>query len=371
MHNVVVALFIILFGASAAAQQTGRIEGTVALRGAGSAAGIAVSADADVMPRVRTTASDPQGRFALPKLPPGSYRVTFTDASGAARTIATKVLLDQTTVLAVELDAPHESEIEELVVVGQRIALRGRAALANALDGDLVGSVPLGRDYRDLVKLAPGVQYTEDAVRGPSAGGNGQDNVYRFDGVDVSLPMFGTLSAEPSTHDIEQVTFERGGVAAIGFNRSGGFTMDSTAKSGTDEFAARIEFTAAPKSLVAESTSAEESAATHQTDANWTTIAVGGPLVPTQLFAYGSYYRPAETRANKATAYGPAKDYSNIREEYYANSVTHRWMPLCSTPATGPQGAMRTGCPSARTKQTPFPSAVVRSRTSSASKGRG
>ena len=318
MHNVVVALFITLFGASAAAQQTGRIEGTVALRGAGSAAGIAVSADADVMPRARTTASDSQGRFELPKLAPGIYGVTFTTASGAARTIATKVLLDQTTVLAVELDAPHESAIEELVVVAQSVALRGRAALANALDGDLVGSVPLGRDYRDLVNLAPGVQYTEDAVRGPSAGGSGQDNVYRFDGVDVSLPMFGTLSAEPSTHDIEQVTFERGGVAAIGFNRSGGFTMDSTAKSGTDEFAARIEFTAAPKSLVAESASAEESAATHQTDANWTTIAVGGPLVPTQLFAYGSYYRPAETRANKATAYGPAKDYSNIREEYYA-----------------------------------------------------
>ena len=68
--------------------------------------------------------------------------------------------------------------------------------------------MPLGPDYRDLVRLAPGVQVTQDLVRGPSVGGSGQDNVYRFDGVDVSLPMFGTLSAEPSSHDIDQVTFD-------------------------------------------------------------------------------------------------------------------------------------------------------------------
>ena len=42
----------------------------------------------------------------------------------------------------------------------------------------VIKALPVGQDYRDLVKLVPGVQYTEDCMRGPSAGGSGQDNVY-------------------------------------------------------------------------------------------------------------------------------------------------------------------------------------------------
>ena len=62
-----------------------------------------------------------------------------------------------------------------------------------AISNDVFDALPVGQEYRDLIKLIPGVQYTEDTIRGPSAGGSGQDNVYQFDGVDVSLPMFGTL----------------------------------------------------------------------------------------------------------------------------------------------------------------------------------
>ena len=139
--------------------------------------------------------------------------------------------------------------MEELVVVGQNTNVEGRASIVNGFDATTVRGVPSGRDYRDLVKLAPGVQFTQDAIRGPSAGGSGQDNVYRFDGVDVSLPMFGTLSAEPSRHDIEQVTFARGGARAVGFNRTGGILMDSTARAGTDELELELEYVTVPEQL--------------------------------------------------------------------------------------------------------------------------
>ena len=92
------------------------------------------------------------------------------------------------------------------------------------------------------MKLIPGVQYTQDAIRGPSAGGSGQDNVYHFDGVNVTLPLFGTLSAEPSSHDIAQVTTIKGGARAVDFERAGGFSIDSVSKSGTNRFAARSSY---------------------------------------------------------------------------------------------------------------------------------
>ena len=77
-------------------------------------------------------------------------------------------------------------------------------------------------------------------MRGPSAGGSGQDNVYNFDGVNVTLPLFGTLASEPSSHDIAQVTTVRGGARAVDFDRSGGFTIDSVSKSGTNRYTGEL-----------------------------------------------------------------------------------------------------------------------------------
>ena len=314
MHKTIVLLSVLLSAAAAMAQQTGAIEGVITLRGGATAEEVAVVAESDVMPRARTTRSDAAGRYAFPQLIPGVYRLTLETTGGASHAVTAAVLLGQTTIVRIELEPPPGPEIEELVVVGQRIRLRSRAALGNAINGDTVRGVPAGRDYRDLVKLAPGVQYTQDAVRGPSAGGSGQDNTYRFDGIDVSLPMFGTLSAEPSSHDIDQVTFERGAVGAVGFNRSGGFAMDSTARSGTDRFEASIEYALAPKGLVA---GREAGAESSETDQRWITVTGGGPIAPSRLYFYGSFFAPREDRSNKATAYGAAKDYANTRREYY------------------------------------------------------
>ena len=309
----IVATF--LWPVFAFSQQTGHIEGTVTLRDS-PAAEIRVVAESDAMPRPRSTITDAHGRYSLPQLLPGPYRVRFEASTGAKHTLVATVLLDQTTVLGLKLDTPSTTDaFEELIVVGQRVARRGQAALANPIDGAVVGGVPLGPDYRDLVRLAPGVQVTQDRVRGPSVGGSGQDNAYRFDGVDVSLPMFGTLSAEPSSHDIDQLTFARGGAKAVGFNRSGGFLMDSTAKSGTDTFSAGIEYALEPRSLVAERRTGPPA---HQdTDRQRLVLNAAGPLVPSRLFFYASYFEPREDRTNKDTAYGPVKDYANERREYY------------------------------------------------------
>ena len=315
-------LALLFWAGTATAQQTGRIEGTVTLRGAASPEGIGILAETGAVPRPRSTVTDASGHFALPRLYPGLYRVTFTTPAGASRTVEAQVWLGQTTTLSLELDAAVAAVSEELVVIGERVAVRGRAAVASAIDGEAVRDMPLGPDYRSLVRLAPGVQVTQDSVRGPAGGGSGQDNVYRFDGVDVSLPMFGTLSAELSSHDVDQVTFERAGATAVGFNRSGGFTMDSTARSGTNAFAGSVEYTVEPRGLRAEPETALGPVAGYDTDRQRAVATFGGPIVPSRLFFFASAFRPAEERTNAATAYGPVKDYENTRREFYGR-LTH------------------------------------------------
>ena len=315
-----VALLAFLIGGSLPAantwsQQTGGIEGVVTSN-AVPQAGVAVEARSTLLPRPRTAFTNATGRYRLPMLVPGAYLLRIVAPDGSSPSVAVDVLLDQTVVVNLALEearAVHDGPIEELQVVAQRLGERGGASLSNALGSELVLGVPVGRGFRDLMKLAPGVQYTEDGVRGPSAGGSGQDNTYRFDGADLSLPLFGTLAAEPANHDIEQVVFERGGADAVGFNRSGGFAMDSKARSGTDRFAASVEYRLQPKELVAKNRNDGK----HDTIETWTTVTASGPLLPQRLFFYGSYFAPGQDRDNKATAYGPVKRYRSRRDEYF------------------------------------------------------
>ena len=193
-------------------------------------------------------------------------------------------------------------------------------------------SLPVGQEYRDLIKLIPGVQYTQDAMRGPSAGGSGQDNVYKFDGVNVTLPLFGTLSTEPASYDIAQVTTIKGGAKAVDFERAGGFTVDSVSKSG-------------------HATRSPGRSATSSRTPRWRpTLDERQPLEvrPEPRLAHGQRRRPADPEqgcsstgrttgrrvaaTNAANVYGDLPDYKSMRNEGFVQGDDHAdQLRSCST----------------------------------------
>ncbi|WGL16302.1 carboxypeptidase regulatory-like domain-containing protein [Microbulbifer bruguierae] len=304
----------VLFSVSVAAQQSGSIEGTVYLDDKVEAAGVTVTATSPVMPKSRTVQTDADGDFRLPALIPGTYTLTFTTEDGITRKVQARVLLDQRSNISVVMMDGDAGQLEEVAVLGEKIEMvGGGASLSNAFGADVIDALPVGQSYRDVMKLLPGVQLTADATRGPNAGGSGQDNTYAFDGVNVTLPMFGTLSAEPSSQDIEQVSVDRGGARAVGFNRAGGVSVDTKSKSGTNEYKSSFNYRIQPSSL----SEPEEDGIQEDTEYSWLTANVSGPLIEDTLFFYGSYYGPRETRDNKETAYGPTKDYRSERDEYF------------------------------------------------------
>ncbi|WP_416307480.1 carboxypeptidase regulatory-like domain-containing protein [Neptunicella sp. SCSIO 80796] len=307
--------------APAMAQQAGGIKGKVTTTATDSAAGVTVTATSDVMPKPRSTVTKEDGSYILPLLLPGSYELTFTAADGTVRKATAQVLLDQTSSVNLVMDPNASGDIPETILItGSMIVREGNSALTNSIGEDVVKGIPVGQDYRDLFKLVPGIQYSENTILGPSAGGSGVDNKYGFDGVDVSLPMFGNLASEPSTHDVQYVSMERGGAKAVGFNRSGGFAVNTTSKSGTNEFHGNVEY----KLQNANFSSDEEHGVTQDTDKSWITASLGGPIIEDELFFYGSYYRPEDKGSNKGTAYGPTKDYKSVRDEYFGKLT---WAP--------------------------------------------
>ena len=307
-----VTLACAFFATPASAQQTGEIAGQIVDASGAGVAGVNIEASSNVLPQPRNVTTADNGRYRLRLLPPGEYSLEFTFADGSTQTRSVFVQLQQTA----ELDVVSGARIEEIVVKGtQLLADTGQGSLKSLISAETIDALPVGQEYRDLMKLIPGVQYSELTVRGPSAGGSGQDNTYQFDGVDVSLPLFGVLSSEPSSHDIAQVSVVKGGAKAIGFNRSGGFLINTVSKRGTDEFKAEVSYQLQSASL----TSSQDISTTEEfdEDRSWTTLSLGGPIVRDRLYFYTSYYRPERTRSNSSNAYGAVGDYDNIRDEFF------------------------------------------------------
>ena len=294
------------------AQQTGALSGKVTATDGSLLPGVTVEARSDVLPGPRATVTDAKGEYRLPALPPGSYTVQFNLAGMQSVTRKAQVQLAQDTSANATLGV---SGVEETVTVTAEASLvdTESATIASGLSKEQITALPVGQEYRDLQKLIPGVQYTEDTVRGPSAGGSEQDNVYQFDGVNVTLPLFGTLSAEPASHDIDQVTVVKGGATAIDFNRAGGFSIDSVSKSGTSQYHGQVSFQAQTKGMSSDLTSGILSR--YEQDRTWLNLNLGGPILKDHLFFYGSYWRPTNSRENRANLYGELPKYDSTRNE--------------------------------------------------------
>ncbi len=93
----------------------------------------------------------------------------------------------------------------------------------------------------------------------------------------MTLPLFGTLSAEPASHDIAQITVVKGGARAVDFDRSGGFSIDSVSKSGTNRFSGQAQLPAADRGMAADLASGVSSR--YKADRSWLDLNVGGPIL--------------------------------------------------------------------------------------------
>ncbi len=317
-NRVVRALFILVLALVAiplCAQQTGTIVGKVTSSDAQALPGVTVEARSAVLPQPRTTYTGSNGEYRLPALQPGNYIVTFNLSGMQPMTRKVTVLLSQDATVDVRLGMT--SVAENITVTAEATLVnRDSTAIASSVSSEQIQALPVGQEYRDLIKLIPAVQYTQDQTRGPSAGGSGQDNVYQFDGVNVTLPLFGTLSAEPASHDIAQISVVKGGAKAKDFDRAGGFTIDSVSKSGTNAFTGQVGLQVETDAMTSDLKTGSNSR--YDQDRMWATANLGGPIIQDRLFFYGSYYRPTRERQNRANLYGELPSYDSTRNEGFA-----------------------------------------------------
>ena len=153
-----VLAFSLLFVLPATAQQTGDVSGKVTDTAGGVLPGVTVEARSDVLPSPRVAVSESLGEFRLPALPPGNYTLTFTLSGMQTVTRQALVQLGQDTVVNAAMGVQG---LNETVNVTATVSLveRDSASLKSGVSNEQIMSLPVGQEYRDLLKLIPGVQY--------------------------------------------------------------------------------------------------------------------------------------------------------------------------------------------------------------------
>ena len=153
-----------MFSASPAfAQQTGSIRGRVIDSGGGLLPGVTVEARSNVLPTPRVTTTEANGEYRLPALPPGDYTLTFTLSGMQAVTRQALVQLQQDTVVEATLSVGAVTETVDVVATATLID-RESATLKSGVSNEQIMAMPVGQEYRDLLKLIPGVQFSRDQV---------------------------------------------------------------------------------------------------------------------------------------------------------------------------------------------------------------
>jgi hypothetical protein len=314
LRRLFCCLVVLICSTAAFAQQTAALHGKVTASDGSALPGVTVEARSNALPQPRVTVTDANGDYRLPALQPGRYTLSFTLSGMQTASRAADGLVGEDNAIDVKMGVAGVSE-NITVTAPATLVDRESTAIQNGINSNQIRQLPLAQEYKDVQKLIPGVMYSQDTVRGPSGGGSGQSNVYLFDGVNVTMPLFGVLNAEPSTHDIDQVNIIRGGAKAVDFDRAGGFQIDSVSKSGTNKFSGEVEYQALNHSMVAPQ--AGTVLTVYQQNKNWASLNLGGPILADRLFFFGSYYRPVATRQNQANLTGPLPQFRSVRNEEF------------------------------------------------------
>ena len=295
--------------------------GTAADRG--SAAGIVKTADAsplegarvkisgDLLPAGREYTTGKDGAFRFLSLLPGKYKVEITHPQAIDLTVDVVVGLDKETQVPAVMTMIGKIEEEVTVrAVSPVIDLKSTEISTNWVKQD-VANLPLGRSYSNLLQLAPGVADNRDFA--PNAGGNKQDNVFLYDGANITNPAYGYLGANFSELDIQEVNIKRGALSAE-FGRAAGMVTNAITKSGTNTLSGSLRLVFEPSAFTWKS---RDSNLVTKYDVMTPTLGLGGPIIRDRLWWYASANLPSSKTTGRINLVGPVPDAKNTGNEFF------------------------------------------------------
>jgi hypothetical protein len=239
------AMLIPMAAAPAAAQDVGALQGTVvdadALPIPGAAVRLVGSPDGRAVEPVRT---DGHGVFRFPGLVPGAAYVLHVEADGFAAIEMTGLVAarGRTTSVTVVLQAASTLR-EEVRVRAEVEAIRlDDSDAGSTFSAEIIDALPiLGRNYQDLLVLAPGVSDVDGDGAPNIHGARDTDVGTLIDGISMTDPLTGKGGIELNIESIQEIEIKTAAASAEYGRAQGGF-VDIQTKSGGNRFMGTFKF---------------------------------------------------------------------------------------------------------------------------------
>ena len=297
---IFVALLAVLAGTAAAqVANTGTILVTVEDSDGGRLPGVTVTATATDTITRRTAVTDAQGVASLEALAPSAQYVITVELAGLPERHAAGRSWSGP-------GRPRRSR-SRLAVAGLTEVVEVSAAspvvdVKSATSGQditlqLTESLPTGRSYQSYLQLVPGVLPDDQTQSGNPAARSGMnysdiagamgvstDNVYYFDGMNVTDPVTGTFGANLNTEIIQEQKVITGGIPAE-YVGATGLISNVVTKSGSNLFHGSANYFFQNGDLVAEN----QNGAAQEFSTKDNAYTFGGPLVRDKAWFFGSY----------------------------------------------------------------------------------
>ena len=190
----------------------------------------------------RETTTSANGDFSLPELPLGFYTITISKSGFQTTKVdQVEVAVSRTTNLPVKLAIASQATTVEISAVAATVETTS-TTIANVVSPKAVQDLPMnGRDFRQMIKLAPGVSPTSSSVNGMRTSGNN----YQIDGADnndafqnaSAVNQGGVAGIAGTLLPVEAIDqFAVASNASADQGRNGGSNINLVIKSGTNSF---------------------------------------------------------------------------------------------------------------------------------------
>ncbi|MDP1581531.1 MAG: carboxypeptidase regulatory-like domain-containing protein [Candidatus Didemnitutus sp.] len=274
------------------------------------AGGSTVSAESMATGSVRSATASADGSYRIGALPPGTYKVTYTDSAGAPQTKEIDVSIASNT--RVGTSGSDVYQMEAFVVGGMSVNPIdfGSTEAVTVFTEKQIDILPIARNPTALALLAPGTTLGDTAFGNIASFGGASvaENAYFVNGFNISNFRNGLSPATVPFEFYNQFEIKTGAYSAE-FGRSTGGVINASTKSGSNDYHAGANFYYTPDFASSKSPSvyytnnANVVVPLVYNDADYNeswqaNIYASGALIKNKVFFYGLYQmRDSEARA--------------------------------------------------------------------------
>ena len=298
---------------------SGAISGKVTDAGGRPVTGAVASVSSALIQGSRSQATDADGEFLIPYLPPGGGYVLSVEAAGYAKVVQSRitVFLGSTVSLQLAL-AQAEGNVVEVSAMPPMLDTKHTRLSTNLTQSDLE-IIPVGRQVQDSFYLAPqvvdsglnavaGVGVSNPGVKGSTGG----ENIYVVDGMNLTDPVGGILATSFNYNFIREIAVNTAGLGAESGASTGGLFSILT-KSGSNEFHGEVFGYYTGESFSASADSVDPGAKSGQPSHSYDYgFDAGGPILKDRLWFFAGV---------NPTYYSKHNEGASLLTSAYASSV--------------------------------------------------